>query len=126
MGRRRPDVSVFAGVPLFDGYPGRQLAPLARHADRLVVTSGTPLAQERSHAHEVVVILTGEAVVVRDGLEIGRLGPGDVVGAREELAGVPHDATVLAGSGLSALVLTGPAFRWAARSLPGFAVPAAA
>ena len=126
MVRHRPDVSVFAGVRLFDGYPGRQLSPLARHADRLVVTPGTPLAREGSHAHEVVVILAGEAVVVRDGLEVARLGPGDVVGAREELAGVPHDATVLAGQGLSALVLTGAAFRWAVRSLPGFEVAAAA
>lgn len=126
MVRHRPDVSVFAGIALFDGYPGRQLAPLARHADRLVVTPGTPLARQGSHAHEVVVIVTGEAVAVRDGLEVARLGPGAVVGAREELAAVPHDATVLAGPGLSALVLTGPAFRWAVRSLPGFAVPAAA
>lgn len=126
MARHRPDVSVFAGVRLFDGYPGRQLAPLARHADRLVVTPGTPLAREGSHAHEVVVILAGEAVVVRNGLEVARLGPGDVVGAREELAGVPHDATVLAGQGLSALVLTGAAFRWAVRALPGFEVAAAA
>ena len=126
MVRHRPDVSVVAGIALFDGYAGRQLSPLARHADRLVVTPGTPLAREGSHAHEVVVILAGEAVVVRDGLEVARLGPGDVVGAREELAGVPHEATVLAGPGLSALVLTGAAFRWAVRSLPGFEVPAAA
>jgi CRP/FNR family transcriptional regulator, cyclic AMP receptor protein len=126
MARHRADVAVFAGVPLFDGYPGRQLAPLARHADRLVVTPGTPLAREGARSHQVVTILTGEAVVLRGGREIGRLGPGSVVGAGDELAGTPHRATVVAGSGLSALVLTGPAFRWAVRTLPGFAVPAAA
>ena len=41
------------------------------------------------------------------------------IGAREELAGEPHPVTVVAGSAVSALVLTGAAFRWAVQSLPG-------
>lgn len=122
--RHRPDLSAFAGVPLFAGYRDRQLAPLARHADRLAVTPGTALAHEGHRPHEVLVILTGEAVVVRGGVEVGRLGPGTVVGAREELSGAPHATSVVAATGLSALVLPGRAFRWAARSLPGFAAPA--
>jgi CRP-like cAMP-binding protein len=119
MWRHRPDVSAFAGIDLFDGYPDRALAPLARHADRLVVAPGGTLAREGRHAHEVVVIVTGEVIVVRDGVEIGRLGPGGVVGAAEEVTGAAHDATYVARTAVSALVLTGPAFRWAVDSLPG-------
>ena len=42
-----------------------------------------------------------------------------MIGAREELTGEAHEATVVAGAGVSALVITGPAFRWAVQSLPG-------
>ncbi|HEX6567949.1 MAG TPA: cyclic nucleotide-binding domain-containing protein [Acidimicrobiales bacterium] len=123
--RRRPDVSAFAGVALFDRYDARTLAPLAPHADRLVVTPGQTLVQEGHRGREVVVILSGEAIVTRSGVEVGRLGPGAVLGAREELAGTPHATSVVAAGGVSALVLTGRAFRWAAQALPGFEAPVA-
>lgn len=123
--RHRPDVSALAGVPLFAPYRARELAPLARHADRLPVAPGTVLARQGARAREVVVILAGDAALVRDGTEIGRLGPGSVVGACEELAGDTHAASVVAGGGTSVLVLPGPAFRWAVRSLPGLALPGA-
>jgi CRP-like cAMP-binding protein len=97
--RHRPDVSAFAGIGLFDG---------------------ATLAREACHAHEVVVIVAGEVAVLRGGVAVGRLRTGDVLGAAEEVTGAPHIATYVAESAVSALVLTGPAFRWAVRSLPGF------
>jgi CRP-like cAMP-binding protein len=124
--RHRPDLSAFAGVTLFDRYDERSLAPLAAHADRLAVTPGVTLAHQGHRSHEVVVILSGDVAVSRDGVEVERLGPGAVIGAREELAGDAHDATVVAGSGVAALAITGPAFRWAVRSLPDFAAVAGA
>jgi CRP/FNR family transcriptional regulator, cyclic AMP receptor protein len=126
MMRHRPDVSAFDGVSMFEGYDERMLAPLARHADRLAVTPGVTLAHEGRRAHEVLVILSGEVVVARGGVEVERLGAGAVIGASEELAGTAHGATVVAGAGVSALAITGPAFRWAVRSLPDFAVPTGA
>ena len=120
MRRNRPDVSVFAGTDLFAGYDERALAPLAAHADRLTVLPGAALARAGRHPHEVVVLLSGEAHVVGGPADGSTLGPGAVIGATEELYGVSHAATVEATSGVSALVLTGPAFRWAALELPGF------
>lgn len=117
--RHHPDTSAFAGVALFERYDGHALAPLARHADRLVVAPGVTLAHEGRHAHEVVVIVSGEVTVSRHGQPVGRLGPGSVIGAREEMEGAAHDATYVAGSGVAALVLAGPSFRWAVQSLTG-------
>jgi CRP-like cAMP-binding protein len=116
---RRPDVSAFAGVPLFAGYDRRRLAPLARRVDRLLVMPGATLARAGSRPHEVVVVIAGDVVVERVGAEVGRLGPGAVIGASEELDGTAHDATFMADTGVEALVLTGRAFRWAVGSLPG-------
>jgi CRP-like cAMP-binding protein len=116
---RRPDVSAFSGVPLFAGYERRRLAPLARRVDRLVVMPGATLARAGRRPHEVVVVIRGDVVVDRAGVEVGRLGPGAVIGAAEELDGTAHDATFVAATGVEALVFTGRAFRWAVGSLPG-------
>jgi CRP-like cAMP-binding protein len=118
--RHRPDVSAFAGVPMFEGFDADVLAPLAPYADRLAVTPGVTLAPEGRHTHEVLVIVSGEVIVTRDGVAVDRIGPGAVIGADEELAGTAHDATYVAGAGVAALVLRGSAFRWAAQSLAGF------
>lgn len=118
--RHRPDLSALAEIDLFTGYAPGDLAPLAPHVDRLVVMPGVTLAHEGRRPHEVVVILSGDVVEHRDGVEVGRRGAGAVIGAREELDGTAHRATLVAGSAVDALVITGPAFRWAAQSLPGF------
>jgi CRP-like cAMP-binding protein len=117
--RRRQDVSAFAGVPLFAGYDRRRLAPFAHHVDRLAVAPGTTLARAGRRPHEVVVVLAGDVAVSRAGVETGRLGPGAVIGASEELSGTAHDATFVAGAGVDALVMSGRAFRGAVHSLPG-------
>ena len=119
MRRPRPDVSAFAGVGLLAGYAPHELAPLAPHADRLVVLPGASLAEAGRHPHEVLVLLSGEAHVSGGPDDGAVLGVGAVIGAREELAGEPHPVTVVAGGAVSALVLTGAAFRWAVQSLPG-------
>ncbi|HET6951039.1 MAG TPA: cyclic nucleotide-binding domain-containing protein [Acidimicrobiales bacterium] len=118
--RSRPDTSTLAGVAPFDRYGPRALAPLTAHAVRLAVPAGTPLAQEGHRAREVAVVLAGDALVVECGAEVARLGAGAWVGAQESLAGSAHGATIVAGDDLTVLVLPDPAFRWAARSLPGF------
>jgi CRP-like cAMP-binding protein len=119
MWRPRPDVSVFAGAAPFAGYGAHELAPLVPHADRLVVLPGAALAEAGRRPHEVLVLLSGEAHLVGGPHDGAGLAPGALIGAREELTGGSHEATVVAGAGVAALVLTGPAFRWAVQSLPG-------
>jgi CRP-like cAMP-binding protein len=119
MRRPRPDVSAFAGATPFARYGAHELAPLAPHADRLVVLPGAALAEAGRRPHEVLVLLSGTAYVSGGPGAGSEVAPGAVIGAREELAGRSHPATIVAGAGVSALVLTGPAFRWAVQSLPG-------
>jgi hypothetical protein len=52
---------------------------------------------------------------------VGAFGPGTAVGGAELLTGAVHQATLVAGEGLEVLVLAGPAFRYAAQTLPGLA-----
>jgi len=83
------------------------------------VLPGASLADAGRRPHEVLVLLSGTAYLAGGPDDGAALGPGAVIGAREELAGEAHRATVVAAGGVSALVLTGPAFRWAVQSLPG-------
>jgi CRP-like cAMP-binding protein len=118
MPRSRPDTSVLRDAPPFARYDDRTLAPLARHADRLDLRPGTPLARRGERAREAVVVVAGEAVAVGCG-GVERLGPGAWIGAREALAGTAHDVTVVAGDDLRVVVLPAPALRWADQTLPG-------
>src|SRR5690606_16873613 len=101
--RHRIDLSAFDGVTPFAPYDGRALGPLAPHVDRLAVMPGVALASEGRRAREVLFIIAGEVLVLRDGEQIDRLGPGAIIGARQEVSGTPHDATYVAGTGVAAL-----------------------
>jgi hypothetical protein len=119
------DVGLLRVAP-FDRYPVASLRPLAGHADRLRVPEGVALARAHHRADEFLVVLAGEVVVHHDDDSSTRrpperLGPGTKIGGTELLAGARHDRTLVAGPGLEVLVLYGPAFRWAARTLPDFA-----
>lgn len=118
--RHRADLSAFDGVAAFAPYDGRALAPLAPHVDRLAVMPGVALASEGRRAREVLFIVAGEVLVLRGGEQIDRLGPGAIIGARQEVSGTPHDATYVAGTGVAALAVPARSFRWALRSLEGF------
>jgi CRP-like cAMP-binding protein len=118
--RAAADLSLLAVAP-FDRYPERAVRPLAGHADRLRLREGTELACEQHRADEFVVVLSGEVIAHCDGQEVGRLGAGAHIGAAELLHGTRHAHTLLAGCDLDVLVVYGPAFRWAAQMLPGFA-----
>ena len=118
--RRRPEVSDLGAVPLFAGYGPDELAPLARHVDRLIVLPGATIAEAGRHPHEVVVVLSGEVGEHWDESEEALLRAGSVIGAREELDGTAHATTLVARSVVDALVITGAAFRWAVQSLPAF------
>ncbi len=119
IGRRRADPSVLLGVAPFDRYRRRALAPLAAHADRLRVTSGTVVAREGHLVREMVIVLSGALLATRGRRPVGAFGPGTAVGGAELLAGGVHQATLVAGEGLEVLVLTGPAYRYAVQTLPG-------
>jgi CRP-like cAMP-binding protein len=117
--RSAPDLALLHVAP-FDRYPAAALRPLACHADRLRVPEGTPLTRTDHRTDEFMVVLTGSVILHRDGAPAGRLGPGTQIGGPELLGGARHCHTLVAGPDLELLVVYGPAFRWAARTLPNF------
>jgi len=110
-----------AGIPLFSACSKRDLQRLARAADELPVHAGTQLTVEGTIGREAFVIVTGTAAVIKDGVEVARLGPGDHFGELALLDGGLRTATVTAVDDMEVLVLSKPAFNGVLDEIPTLA-----
>lgn len=99
-----PD-EILARLPIFEDLSKHDLNKIRTLMTPLTFPAGRRFIVEGSNDVEAFIILEGEAVVERDGEEVARIGPGDVVGEMAVLAGVPRTATVTATSDVTAEVL---------------------
>jgi hypothetical protein len=125
--RRNPDIEAVLAVPAFRHGDPRRLAELAPHADRVRLSPGRTLARAGQTARELVVIVSGEAAVLREGAVRAALQAGAQIGGDEVIRNERHTATVVTTSEVEVVVVNGPAVVWAHREgLVGpFAAPAA-
>jgi CRP-like cAMP-binding protein len=99
-----------AAVPLFVDCTKKELAQIARLTTSLFIDEGVEFITEGGFAREMMVVVSGTAVVTRGSQVIAELGPGTVVGELALLTGLPRNATVTAQSKLEILVLNSAAF----------------
>lgn len=82
-------------VPALATLPAQELKRLAALADVLEFPEGRVLVEQGRRGDEAFLVLEGEVRVVRDGVEVSRLGPGQFVGEMALLDGHPRSATVV-------------------------------
>jgi len=120
--RRQSDkADVIASIPLFEGLTKREVSEIAKLADELDVAEGTTLATQGEVARQVVVVLSGSAVVRRAGRKVAEVGPGDIVGEIGLVTHRPRNATVVTATPATILVLDGQAFDKVMQELPSVA-----
>ena len=95
----RETVDFLATVPLFEGRDQADLAELARAMRRRTVREGEVLWRQGDEAREMVFIVAGgvsASLRVAGGrtVEIGRAGPGEMVGEIALIDGGPHAMSV--------------------------------
>jgi NAD(P)H-dependent flavin oxidoreductase YrpB (nitropropane dioxygenase family) len=83
-----------------------ELRRVAQVADRIDVGEGKELLHEGSFAYEFMVIENGSAEVIRDGKHVAELGPGDFLGEIAALEQGRRNASVIARSPMSLVVMT--------------------
>jgi CRP/FNR family transcriptional regulator, cyclic AMP receptor protein len=105
-------------LPVFASLPKRALAAAHSMLTAASFSDGTELCSEYAVARQAFILTSGEAVVTRDGEELARIGPGDVVGELALLDGIPRTATVTAVGPIQTLVMS-PAEFAGILSLPG-------
>jgi CRP-like cAMP-binding protein len=85
--RQQVDNAMVSILPLVKAYPLRTLQ------------AGETLIEAGEAGGELYVLQSGHLTVIRDGIEIARIGePGGLIGEMSVLLGTDHSATVRAGS----------------------------
>lgn len=79
---------------LLGGLKKRHLELVARVAERIELDAGTVLITEGQNMTHMSIIISGAAEVTVDGVVVGDVGPGDVVGELSLVDGAPASATV--------------------------------
>jgi CRP/FNR family transcriptional regulator, cyclic AMP receptor protein len=100
MARSNSFVDTLATVPLFSACSKKQLATVAKSADRMTVPVGRPVVIEGAAGSEFFVILDGQARVERHGRQVAVLGPGGFFGDLALLDRAPRNASVIADTDL--------------------------
>lgn len=87
----------------FDGMRGRDVRRIVRAGRLGRVRARTMITVQDGPADGTYILLTGSAEVFLDGVHIGTLGPGDLVGEIAVIAGQPRTASVEAVCDLEVL-----------------------
>lgn len=115
------DESRLSSVPLFASLSKKERRRLAQLADEVDVKEGKELIHEGSSAYEFFVIEEGTAEVLRHGEHVADLGPGDFFGEAGAMGRTARNASVIARSPLTAIVLNAHEFRQVAAEMPAVA-----
>ena len=108
-------------VPLFAALTRKELKLLSTMTDAVTLSAGTHLIDEGAFSHEFLLITSGSAEVRRAGDLLATLGPGDFAGEVGAMQDARRNATVIATSELTAIVMTARDLRRAAEEMPSVA-----
>ena len=96
---------LLAGCPLFKGIDDEGLTALAGAATAVDFPAGHVIARQGEIGTGFFVVVDGLVRVVRDGVVVARLGPGEFFGELSVLDRMPRNATVSAEAPTSCFAL---------------------
>lgn len=106
-------------LPLFAGCSNDELAAIDALSDEVHVPAGRPLIRQGDIGREFIIVISGEAAVTRDDVEIARLGPGSYFGELALLASTVRNASVTAVTPLTVEVIDRRGFQTLLEDSPG-------
>jgi len=116
--RKNAKIELLKRVPLFERCSQRELGQIAMLADELDLPSARDLTREGASGFEFIILVEGEADVVRGVRVVNELGPGDFVGEIALVSGKPRTATVRTRGPARVLVITASGFRMLMHDVP--------
>jgi CRP/FNR family transcriptional regulator, cyclic AMP receptor protein len=116
--RKNAKIELLKRVPLFERCSRRELGQIAMLADELDLPSARDLTREGAGGFEFIILVEGEADVVRGVRVVNELGPGDFVGEIALVSGKPRTATVRTRGPARVLVITASGFRTLMHDVP--------
>lgn len=118
MNPRRDTHERFRALPMFADCSDSELAEIDRLTDEVHVESGRTVMRQGDLGQEFAVIVSGTAQVVKDGVVVAELGPGDYFGEVALLEAIPRTASVVASSDLLLEVIDRRGFNTLLDDLP--------
>jgi CRP-like cAMP-binding protein len=106
-------------VGLFKGLSKRSLVRIDQVADLRTVEEGETLVEQGQVGNEMMVVVSGTAVVKRGNRKVSELGVGDSFGEMALLDRQTRSATVTATGPMQVLVIDGKTFRKLLTKVPG-------
>lgn len=121
--KRRHDEyrSRIRSIPLFADLADAEIDMLDATLTEAHVEAGKALTLQGHAGRDFSVIVEGLATVIRDGVEVERLGPGTFFGEHALLRGLPRTADVIALTPMRLLVAGLGEFDRMIREIPSFA-----
>ena len=116
--RKNAKIELLKRVPLFERCSQRELARIADLADELSLPSARTLTAQGAGGFEFIILVEGQADVVRGVRKVNELGPGDFVCEIALVTGEPPTATVKTRGPSRLLVLTASGFRALMQDVP--------
>ena len=115
---KSPDLK---SIWLFSGCTAAELRKIRSSLDEIEVPEGKMLVEEGRVGLEFFIIVTGTAVVTRNGKRVATLGPGDHFGEMALLDRHPRSASVVSQTEMDLLVLSQRQFNGLLNSVPTIA-----
>lgn len=112
------DEAHLESIPLFAGLSRKERRMVAQRADEVDVEAGREIVREGDFPYEFFAIREGTAEVKRGEQHLAEIGPGDFFGEMGLLENAPRNASVITRSPMTAVVMTGSAFRQVDREFP--------
>ena len=116
--RKNAKIELLKRVPLFERCSKRELAEIASLADELDLPAARDLTREGASGREFLILVDGQADVVKNGRRVNDLGPGDFIGEISLITGEPRTATVRTRGPARILVVTAAGFRQLMKDVP--------
>lgn len=111
-------IELLKRVPLFAACSKSELQEIAALADELDLPGERNLTSEGAGGFEFLVLVEGEADVLRQEEVVNELGPGDFIGEIALVTGRPRTATVRTRGPARILVMTASGFRTLMHDVP--------
>ena len=116
--RKNAKIELLKRVPLFERCSKRELGEIAMLADELDLPTGRDLTKQGASSKEFIILVEGEAEVVRGVRVVNELGPGDFVGEIALVSSKARTATVRTRGPARVLVVGASGFRALMRDVP--------
>lgn len=115
---RRDTHSAIRSLPIFAGCTEAELDEIDHLADEVHVEAGRTIMRQGDLGQEFAVIRSGEADVVKDGVVVAHLSPGDYFGEVALLDAITRTASIVATTDMTLEVIDRRGFNTLLDDLP--------